>query len=287
MLCKIWGIHSGDYEECRLLGYENPVLTSQATHYVSATESHRLMLCKIWRFHGADYEGRHILGYKSPVRNSQETHCISTPESSRWTLWKIWGFHGSDYNEFRVLVRWFFHTENGCEIFLRNVGSYKNYTATPPRRRNSPLCSVVYGIPDGGQCPERRCTPSSSFLVDMSSCSWRIWLLRVALHFGGCHWTAIADTLDCTELSNKWRHDVLRSYVWKVGPLYVTVQRKWTTLQRVCPSGSTHQRACSTYCRDLDDCHEVDEFDHRQVSGSREPPMFSILSPERWLHYWL
>jgi hypothetical protein len=37
----------GDYEEWRLLGYKNPVRTSQETHYVSATESSQLMLCKI------------------------------------------------------------------------------------------------------------------------------------------------------------------------------------------------------------------------------------------------
>jgi hypothetical protein len=34
-------------EECRLLGYENHVRTSQETHYVSATETSPLMLCKI------------------------------------------------------------------------------------------------------------------------------------------------------------------------------------------------------------------------------------------------
>jgi hypothetical protein len=36
MLCKIFGFHGGDYEECRLLGYKNPVRTSQETlrlHY--------------------------------------------------------------------------------------------------------------------------------------------------------------------------------------------------------------------------------------------------------------
>jgi hypothetical protein len=27
----MWGFHGGDYEECRLLGYENPVRTSQET----------------------------------------------------------------------------------------------------------------------------------------------------------------------------------------------------------------------------------------------------------------
>jgi hypothetical protein len=29
MLCRIWGVHGADYEECRLLGYSNPVRTSQ------------------------------------------------------------------------------------------------------------------------------------------------------------------------------------------------------------------------------------------------------------------
>jgi hypothetical protein len=47
MLCKIWGFHGGDYEECRFLGYKNPVRTSQEKHYVSTTESSQLMLCKM------------------------------------------------------------------------------------------------------------------------------------------------------------------------------------------------------------------------------------------------
>jgi hypothetical protein len=42
-LGKICGFHGGDYEDCRLLGYKNPVRTSG----VSATESSQLMLCKI------------------------------------------------------------------------------------------------------------------------------------------------------------------------------------------------------------------------------------------------
>jgi hypothetical protein len=46
-LCKISGFQGGEYEECRLLGYKNPVRTSQETHYVSPTESSRLMLCNI------------------------------------------------------------------------------------------------------------------------------------------------------------------------------------------------------------------------------------------------
>jgi hypothetical protein len=45
--CKNLDVHSGDYEEWRLLRYKNPVRTSQETHYVSATELSQLMLCKI------------------------------------------------------------------------------------------------------------------------------------------------------------------------------------------------------------------------------------------------
>jgi hypothetical protein len=62
MLCKIWGFHGGDYEECRLVGYKNRVHTSQETHYVSTTESSQLMLCKIWGYHGSYYEECLLLG---------------------------------------------------------------------------------------------------------------------------------------------------------------------------------------------------------------------------------
>jgi hypothetical protein len=103
MLCKIWGFHGGDYEECRLLGYKNQVRTLQETHYVSATESSRLMLCKIWGFHGSDYEGCRLLGYKNPVRTSPETHYVSVTEPNRLMLCKIWGFHGSDYEGCRLV----------------------------------------------------------------------------------------------------------------------------------------------------------------------------------------
>jgi hypothetical protein len=87
--CKIWGLYlmentvsvscakgydccvrfevfyGGDYEECRLLWYKNPVHTSQETHYVSATDPSRLMLCKIWGIHGGDYEECRLLWYKT------------------------------------------------------------------------------------------------------------------------------------------------------------------------------------------------------------------------------
>jgi hypothetical protein len=57
------GFHGGDHEECRLLGYKNPVHTSQETHYISVTESSPLMLRKILCFHGGDYEEWRLLGY--------------------------------------------------------------------------------------------------------------------------------------------------------------------------------------------------------------------------------
>jgi hypothetical protein len=100
---KLWGSHSGHYEECRLLGYKVPVCTSQETYYVSATESSRLMLSKIWGFHGGDCEECRLLGNKNPVRTSQETHYVSTTEPSRLMLCKIWGFHGGDYEECRLV----------------------------------------------------------------------------------------------------------------------------------------------------------------------------------------
>jgi hypothetical protein len=45
-LCTISDFQGSDNEECRLLGYKNPVRTSQETHYVSAIEHNRLMLNK-------------------------------------------------------------------------------------------------------------------------------------------------------------------------------------------------------------------------------------------------
>jgi hypothetical protein len=50
-----------DYEECRLLGYKNPVRTSQETYYFSNRNFSRLMLCNISGFHGGDYEECRLL----------------------------------------------------------------------------------------------------------------------------------------------------------------------------------------------------------------------------------
>jgi hypothetical protein len=97
------GFHGGHYEECRLLGYINPVRTSQETHYFSTIDHSQLMLCKIWGFHGGDYEECRLLGYKNPLRTSQETRYFSTTDPSQLMLCKIWGFHGCDYEECRLL----------------------------------------------------------------------------------------------------------------------------------------------------------------------------------------
>jgi hypothetical protein len=107
-MCKICGFHGGDYEECRLLGYNNPVHTSQETHYfsitdVSSTESSQLMLYKIYGFRSGDYKECRLLGYKYPVRISQETHYVSATDPSRLMLCMIWGFHDGDYEEYCLL----------------------------------------------------------------------------------------------------------------------------------------------------------------------------------------
>jgi hypothetical protein len=99
MLCTSWGVHDGGYEICRLLGYKTPVRTAQETHYVSPTESSRLMLCTIWGFHGGDSEEWRLLRYKNPVCTSQETHYVSVTESRQLMLCKFWDFHGGDYED--------------------------------------------------------------------------------------------------------------------------------------------------------------------------------------------
>jgi hypothetical protein len=97
------GVHGGDYEEFLLMGYKNPVRTSQETHCISATESNRLILCRISGFHGCVYEECRLLGYKNPDLTSQETHYNSATESNRLILCRISGFRGCDYEECRLL----------------------------------------------------------------------------------------------------------------------------------------------------------------------------------------
>jgi hypothetical protein len=103
ILRKIWGIHGGDYEACRLVRYKTPVRTSQQTHYVYLTELSQIMLWNMWGYHGGDYEECRLLGYKTQVRTSQETHYVSATEPSQFMLCTIWGLHGGDYEEWPLL----------------------------------------------------------------------------------------------------------------------------------------------------------------------------------------
>jgi hypothetical protein len=89
MVCKIWGFHAGYYEECSLVGYKNPVHTSQETDYFTDTGLRRLIQCKIWGSHAGYYEECRLLGYQNPVGTSQETHYVSTREPSRIMLCKM------------------------------------------------------------------------------------------------------------------------------------------------------------------------------------------------------
>jgi hypothetical protein len=45
--CKTRGFHGGYYAERRLLGYKNPVRTSQETYYISAIKPSPLIQCQI------------------------------------------------------------------------------------------------------------------------------------------------------------------------------------------------------------------------------------------------
>jgi hypothetical protein len=117
MLCKIWGFHAGNYGECCLLGYKNPVRTPQETRYVSATEPSQLMLCTIWGFHAGNYGECRLLGYKSPVRTSHETQYVSATKPGRLMLCKIWDFHASDYEECLLL---------GCDVVRPNSVTIQN-----------------------------------------------------------------------------------------------------------------------------------------------------------------
>jgi hypothetical protein len=62
-VCKIWDFQGVDNKERFLLGYKNPVRTSQETRYISAIEPTRLMLRKAWGFHFGNYEECHHLGF--------------------------------------------------------------------------------------------------------------------------------------------------------------------------------------------------------------------------------
>jgi hypothetical protein len=71
-----------DYEEYLLLGYKNPVRTSQESHYISATEPSRLIVCKISGIHGVTMKNavsRNIKTYFIPHRIKLRLRYIAQP----------------------------------------------------------------------------------------------------------------------------------------------------------------------------------------------------------------
>jgi hypothetical protein len=68
--------------DTRLESFRNIVLTSQETHYVSVTETNRLMLS---RETVAGYCENHTK-HTDTVRTSQETHYVSVTETNRLML---------------------------------------------------------------------------------------------------------------------------------------------------------------------------------------------------------
>jgi hypothetical protein len=81
MLCKIWGFHGGDYEECRLQGYKNTVRILQESHYVSAIEPSRLMLCKTRGVYGVSWDVT-----LDGSRSSHRSHTASQPRRRHSSL---------------------------------------------------------------------------------------------------------------------------------------------------------------------------------------------------------
>jgi hypothetical protein len=126
-LYKIWGFHGGDYEECRPLECNNPVRSSQETHYVSVTKTRRLILCKFWGLQGGIYEECRLLGYKDTVLISQEIYRVSATEPSRLILCKILGFHGGDYENCSILgYKYPIRTSQETILFRYRAVSLKN-----------------------------------------------------------------------------------------------------------------------------------------------------------------
>jgi hypothetical protein len=88
MLCKILGIRGGDYAECRLLEYKNPVRPSHETHYVSVAEHSRLMLCKIEVFTAVIIKNAIFSDMKTQFVPHRKHYFFAT-EPSRLMLCKI------------------------------------------------------------------------------------------------------------------------------------------------------------------------------------------------------
>jgi hypothetical protein len=99
---KIWDSHGSDYEDCRPLGYKNPVRTSQETNYVSATKTSLLTLCQIWGFQGGAMRNVVFWDIRTQFVPHRKNY-VSATKPRRLMLCKNLGFHGGDYEESRLV----------------------------------------------------------------------------------------------------------------------------------------------------------------------------------------
>jgi hypothetical protein len=125
---NIWGFYGGDYEGWLLLRYQNPVRTTQQTHYVSTTGPSRLFLCRIWGFHGGNYEECHLLerGTVWVILQMKVRRNVCPPLSEWRKNQRLYSYLANSL-----------HSDDGGVMFLRSVGCYNSHTAQHPRRRHS------------------------------------------------------------------------------------------------------------------------------------------------------
>jgi hypothetical protein len=90
-LCKIWGLHGGDYEECRLLGYKIPVRTSQdillfryRAQPVNVMQDLRFTRRWLWRMSSSGLWRRVVLVRTVLLRIVTATVTLSSRIQSSW-----------------------------------------------------------------------------------------------------------------------------------------------------------------------------------------------------------
>jgi hypothetical protein len=95
------------YEECRRLGYKNPVLTSEETHYLSTTYPIWLILCNIWGFHGGVYGEFRLLGCDAMWALLEPTFqlLLIIDDIPRSRILSILKTEGTSFSESSVLTR--------------------------------------------------------------------------------------------------------------------------------------------------------------------------------------
>jgi hypothetical protein len=116
--CKIWDYYGGNYEEFRFLGYKTPIRNSQETHYMSATESSRLMLCNF---------------------TFSRQYLWRIPSSGMWSRVGLVGTEGTEdcvtsIIRVEIIVSYlacrFFHPDDGGDVLLKRRLSQEPHCTT-------------------------------------------------------------------------------------------------------------------------------------------------------------